>query len=195
MPSLKKVFKVGVPVLLAAALTAGATIYAQRGNDTRRPGTSNSVSVQHGNGNCINLGGRDLTCNVAASEAADSIRTEDAPAGPGPWAFRVVDTVLAGTDLGLTVRSCPYRNCGCAEPHCEKVGFARHGSMLYAACRLDSGFNGNDTTTRWLKIKWPNNRPADSGAYVSAAQDAFVGWVLEKYTSPAGHNGAVPDCA
>jgi hypothetical protein len=135
-----------------------------------------------------------MTCNPGESGAAESVRTEDAPVGQGPWAFRVFDTVLNGTDLGLTVRSCPYQKCGCATSHCEKVGISRNGSIIYADCRLDSGFNGNDTTTEWLRIRWPKNRPGDLGVQVSAAQDKFTGWVLAQYATPAGHNGDIPAC-
>jgi len=199
MPKLRKVLMAGVPILIAAVLTAGATVYAQRGNGTRSPGPGNAVSVEHGSGNCINLGGQSMTCNAAPSNAAtsnpaESVRTGDAPVGPGPWAFRVFDTVLEGRDLGLTVRSCPYRNCGCSTPHCEKLGFSRNGSLLYALCRLDSGFNGNDTTTEWLKITWPKNRPGDVGVRSSSPHDPFLGWVLAKYATPAGHNGEIPVC-
>jgi hypothetical protein len=62
-------------------------------------------------------------------------------------------------------------------------------------CQFDSGFNGNDTSSVWLKVKWPNNQGGDRTTQVSSEQDPYLGWVLKKYTAPAGHNGNIRTCA
>ncbi|MET8281759.1 hypothetical protein [Micromonospora sp. NPDC005174] len=192
MPSLKKVMITGIPVLVAALVTAGATVYVQNHKDS--PANS-GVAINNGNGNCVNMGNNGTAyCNPGPIEEKTPYRTDQTPPGPGPWAFRVADTVVAGTDLGLTVRSCPYQLCGCKNALCEKIGLARNASLIYARCHFDSGFNGNDTTTDWLAITWPTNTPGDVTARFDSPGDPYVGWVLAKYTTPAGHNGEIPVC-
>lgn len=191
MPSLKKVMIAGIPVLLAALVGAGATVYAQ-GHKESSGGSG--VAMDNGSGNCNVAGNGSAVCNLGPTEEQTPYRTGRAPTGPGPWAFRVAGTVVAGTDLGLTVRSCPYQRCGCSTALCEKIGLARNAMLIYARCHLDSGYNGNDTTTDWLAITWPSDKPGDLTARFDSPGDPYVGWVLAKYTTPAGHNGEIPEC-
>jgi hypothetical protein len=197
MSKTKRILLAGIPVLIAAAVTGSAMIYSQRNHNTQT-GTDNHANVNIGNGNangCVNLGDKGtVNCNSTPGQNTTPYRTDATPTGSGPWAFRVFNTVVDGTDVGLTVRTCPYQTCGCATAHCEKIGIARNDSLLLALCQLDSGFNGNDTTSLWLKIKWPSNRSGDQADYSSSAQDPYYGWVLKKYTTPAGHNGDIPAC-
>ncbi|MET8090222.1 hypothetical protein [Micromonospora sp. NPDC005220] len=192
MPSIKKVMVTGIPVLVAALVGAGATVYAQSRKESP---ASLGVAIDNGNGNCVNMGSNGTAvCNLGPIEEQTPFRASQAPVGAGPWAFRVAETVVDGTDLGLTVRSCPYQNCGCSTALCEKIGLARNAMLIYARCHFDSGYNGNDTTTDWLAITWPSNTPGDLTARFDSPGDPYTGWVLAKYTTPAGHNGEIPEC-
>lgn len=194
----RKLLLAGIPVVIGALITAAAMIYAQRGSaDSPSESTRIETTIGDDAGNgCVNFGAQGtVNCHGAPEKRQSPYGTEEEPSGPGPWGFRVYDTVVDGTDVGLTVRRCPERTCGCVDPHCEKLGIARQDSPLFAVCQFDSGFNGNDTSSVWLKVKWPNNRGGDRTTQVSSEQDPYFGWVLKKYTTPAGHNGNIRTCA
>jgi hypothetical protein len=170
--------------ILAALITATAMLFA--------PGSNGSTTIHGDDSNyVINQG----NCVISPkAPGSDGRATADLPTGPPPWTFYVYNTVADGTDLGLTVRSCNVQSCGCTGRSCATLGFARDGAPLYAYCQLDTGFNGGDNSTTWLKVTWPNDTGGDLNVYTSTPQDPHTGWVLKKYTTPGGHNGNIPQC-
>jgi len=187
-----KVALTAAATITAALITAAAMFLAPAGNQ------SGNNHVQGGDGtNCNYWGNHGVLNCVAPSKAPESGNdraTPDPPSGPPPWTFYVYDTVVDGTDLGLTVRACNIQSCGCAERNCNILGYARDGAPLYAFCQLNSNFNGGDTSTTWLKVAWPNGAGGNTNVYTSSSQDPYAGWVLKKYTTPGGHNGNIPQC-
>lgn len=194
MLSKKTILKIAVPAisLLAAVIGGGVYLNSHNGN-----GGNNSLSGGS-NGNCVFGGNAPITnANCKADpQSSPDYRVNVAPIGTGPWQYRVVNTVVDGTDEGLLVRTCDHLSCGCSTAGCEKIGLARGGTALYAMCQEKSDFNGNDNSdSYWLEVRWPSNTPDDVTVRTSAPDDSYTGWVLRKYTTPAGHNGNIPTCA
>jgi hypothetical protein len=185
----------GVAAVIIAAIITASALVISRDNSAAGSDNDNKVSVDDGGGNCINNGtGGQQNCYSSPTTERDSRSVDQPPQGAGPWAFAVKDTVVDGTDVGLLVRVCNKQDCGCGGGHCAKIGIALNASTVHAMCQEDSGYNGNDTSSVWLKIKWPSNAPNSMQPFSSSPDDPYWGWVLAKYTMPAGHNGKIPTC-
>ena len=186
----KTIVRIAVAALGLVAAVVGGGLYfnSHNGNNSISSGSS---------GNCVFGGNAPITganCNSNPGSTPD-YRASLEPTGTGPWQYRVVDTVVQGTDEGLLIRSCDHLSCGCGTANCERIGLVRIDAALYAVCQEKSDFNGNDNSdSYWLKVKWPSNTPGDVTVRASSPVDPYTGWALRKYTTPAGHNGNIPTC-
>lgn len=182
----------------AATIGAGATILAAIIAAVALVVSSNSpagsVTQDTKNSTVFNGIQGDVTYGDPKDDLAGWVDTP--PVGSGPYMFRVYNTVYEGQDLGLRVRSCNQKSCGCEFSKCELRGIAMAGASLYAECQFDSGFNGGegDLPSVWLKVRWPTNDPGDMGANVGGQNDPYRLWALKAYAQPAGHNGDIPLC-
>ena len=185
--------KIALAVMaLLAAVIGGTSVYMASDNGT----TTSSVGSSNRDNQCIVAGNvQSLNCNKGGIDQDPSYSTSQDPAGPGPWAYRVVNTIVGTKDQGLFVRSCDHESCGCTVPGCARIGLAWLDNEVYAICQEKSDFNGNDNSDNmWLKIKWPTDTPGATTPRTSSPSDPYTGWVLRIYTTPAGHDGKIPAC-
>jgi hypothetical protein len=186
-----KNLKVWIPAgaaIVAAIISGVFLIFSHSGSATTQTQDRSSGCNNSGNGNSCSIqnGAVQPTANTSASNP---------PQGPGPWLFRVTNTIVDGKDEGLHVRQCDHMNCGCGIGACNDIGLAQDYEPLYAVCQQQSDYNGGDNQgNKWLKVKWPNHTPAPHSIFQSSPTDQYEGWVLSAYTMPAGHNGDIPTC-
>lgn len=182
--------------ICAAIITASVLLFngSRGGAGESNKSSKNKVGDHAG---CVAIGNSgSVNCNTDPTDSAGvDPQTTLPPQGGGPWAFRVVNTVVDGTDKGLVVRSCNRATCECTGANCERLGVAPDDALIWAICQAVSDFNGNDTSNTWLKIKWPNDKPAGFQVFTSSKNDPHAGWVLAKYTVAAGTNGNIPVCS
>jgi hypothetical protein len=153
-------------------------------------GGQNNGCVAIGNSSCVLTSPSPVDPNAADDATARGIYLNKAPSGRGPWPFTVLHDVVAGSHIGLWIRSSSERDG-------HHIGLAAHANPVWVDCIKTSSFNpepGLSTGARWYKVHWPRTDPTDA-PMSSSPSDPAQGWAYVYYLSPNGTDGKVPVCA